>query len=247
MHNHDLDLIAAYADGLPEVDAGRARALIDTCGICRDEYEAQRAVRSWLQEPPPAGLDVAERHRLRGAVLESIGGGTPVVDLAKMRMRRWVAVGSVAAALMVMVGLGNILSSPRVSETATDLETTVEMSEGDAGEEMATSEALRAQLSPESSVVALGDVDLETLRVEIDTLREAFEVAGSDSEDTAQATAALPAFEPSCVAELETVPYQIITATVDGIDVEVFLIIEGDYLAALAMVANGCAPFALDQ
>ena len=52
MHSHDLDLIAAFADGSLQ-DTGEAQSLIESCAHCRAEYDAQRSALAALGALPP--------------------------------------------------------------------------------------------------------------------------------------------------------------------------------------------------
>ncbi|HSK07280.1 MAG TPA: hypothetical protein VK990_07145, partial [Acidimicrobiia bacterium] len=63
MHEHDLDLIAALADGsLP--DEAEARALVEVCDVCRSEYGTQLEVLAWVASTPRVEMTELERAAL---------------------------------------------------------------------------------------------------------------------------------------------------------------------------------------
>jgi hypothetical protein len=104
MHEHDLDLIAALADGSAS-DERLARSLVETCLVCRAEYEAQLEVNAWLAAAPTPEMTDMERaglHRIVRAGIENEarpGTGTPW----------WQRLGYVAAGLLVAAGLVGVL------------------------------------------------------------------------------------------------------------------------------------------
>jgi hypothetical protein len=105
MHEHDLDLIAALADG-SLADETEARALIETCNECLTEYQDQIEVLALLVATPTArmkDLEKAALHRdlwteLRNSPSKT--GSTPW----------WLRWSYVAAGLFVTVGLVSVLS-----------------------------------------------------------------------------------------------------------------------------------------
>jgi len=105
MHEHDVDLIAALADGSLG-DETEARALVDSCDICHTEYLEQTEVLALISAAPSArmsDLEKAALHRdlwteLRRAPART--GSTPW-------WQRW---SYVAAGLFVVVGLVGVLN-----------------------------------------------------------------------------------------------------------------------------------------
>lgn len=104
MHEHDLDLIAALADG-SLADETEARALIESCDECLAEYQDQVEVLALLVATPTARMNDLERaalHRDLWTELRkspSTSGSTPW----------WVRWSYVAAGLFVTVGLVGVL------------------------------------------------------------------------------------------------------------------------------------------
>jgi hypothetical protein len=104
MHEHDLDLIAALADG-SLADETDARAMIESCEECLVEYQDQVEVLALLVATPTARMNDLERaalHRDLWAELRKSPtktGSTPW----------WVRWSYVAAGLFVTVGLVSVL------------------------------------------------------------------------------------------------------------------------------------------
>lgn len=114
MHEHDLDLIAAYADGTLEADRGEAARLVETCAECRAEYQAQRRARAWLQAAPAVALTPAERQRLHERVAASLDAEqpeqpAPVTTLPRGVTPWWQRLAPVAAGVLVVVGVAGLL------------------------------------------------------------------------------------------------------------------------------------------
>jgi hypothetical protein len=120
MHEHDLDLIAALADGSVSdgdngvasdgdngvaSDAAAARSLIETCPVCRAEYEAQTRVLGWLADVPTPSMTDLERAGLHRAVRSAVEGERPPAVPAPW----WQRLGYVAAGLLVAAGLFGVL------------------------------------------------------------------------------------------------------------------------------------------
>lgn len=234
MHEHDLDLIAAYADGSGDVDVIRAQRLVDSCPICRREYEVQAGVRQWLADAKFQGLDGTERSRIRSAVLSQ------VQDRSTTRLRAWLAAGSVAAALLVVVGLGGILSngfsagdSAEVATMAADdgSSTTAAVLESDTAEpQMGIAEAAVAAED-------LGQTDMESLRRIVDD-----RIASAEALSTEEsASRALPP-DLLCLDTVEGTPIESVTATVDGTALEVYIVeVDGDFEARY-LRSQDCSP-----
>ncbi|HEX2405025.1 MAG TPA: hypothetical protein VHM29_10000 [Acidimicrobiia bacterium] len=106
MHDHPLDLIAALADG-SSGDEAEARALIESCEVCRAEYQAQTEVIAWLAAAPAVEMTDSERATLHRDLWTELrrqpakGSGMPW----------WQRLSYVAAGLFVTVGLVGVLNS----------------------------------------------------------------------------------------------------------------------------------------
>lgn len=107
MHQrHDLDLIAALAEGRLD-DPSPAEEQVATCAACADVYRAHRVVLAAIAADPVPRLDDLERRRLRQGVWAGLG----VADDAPVRSTPWwYRVAPVAAALVVVVGIVAILT-----------------------------------------------------------------------------------------------------------------------------------------
>jgi hypothetical protein len=128
MHEHDLDLIAALADGSASEaidgvasEAAKARSLVDTCPVCRAEYEAQTRVIGWLAAAPSPAMTDLERAGLHRAIrsdLERAGLHRAIrSDLEGDEKPQavpapwWQRLGYVAAGLLVAAGLYGVLQN----------------------------------------------------------------------------------------------------------------------------------------
>jgi hypothetical protein len=107
MHEHDLDLIAALADGSAS-DETAARSLVETCPVCRAEYEAQTRVIAWLAAAPKPMMTDLERAGLHRAIRSDLAGDEkPQAVPAPW----WQRLGYVAAGLLVAAGLYGVLQN----------------------------------------------------------------------------------------------------------------------------------------
>lgn len=104
MHDHDLDLIAALAEGSLD-DADLARTLVDTCDECRAEYESQLAALAYIASAPRVEMSQIERaalHRDLWAELRS--------EPSRPAVPWWYRWSYAAAGLFVVIGLVAVLS-----------------------------------------------------------------------------------------------------------------------------------------
>ena len=142
MHRHDLDVIAALADGTLEDETG-ARALIAVCDECRSEYEFQQQALAALAETAPATMTETERaglHRDLWTALRS-------QQAPRTSKAWWYRVSYAAASLLVVVGVASVISqtgAPEAAETFTALPADEEI---DIAEESAAPSAAPASTS----------------------------------------------------------------------------------------------------
>jgi hypothetical protein len=105
MHEHDLDLIAALA-GSSLDDESEARALVDSCDVCRSEYRSQTEVLAWIASAPRVEMTELEKAALHRDLWTEFrreparAGSTPW----------WQQWSYVAAGLFVAVGLVSVLN-----------------------------------------------------------------------------------------------------------------------------------------
>jgi hypothetical protein len=120
MHDHPLDLIAALADGSLS-DEAEARALVESCPDCREEYRAQTEVIGWLTATPAAemtDLEKAALHRDLWTELRNQPGKSPATPW-------WQRLVYVAAGLFITVGLVSVLNNRALNDSAESGATTV--------------------------------------------------------------------------------------------------------------------------
>jgi len=105
MHRHDLDLIAALADGSLD-DETEARALVESCEECRAEHRSQLAVLELLGSTPRVGMSDLERAALHRDLWTELSSRP-----SKARSgRSWYRWSYVAAGLFVAVGLAGVIT-----------------------------------------------------------------------------------------------------------------------------------------
>lgn len=112
MHSeHDLDLITDLVEGRLD-DPAPAEALIASCAECAEAYDAHRLVKAAVAAEPAVFLNDFERRRLHDALWADLA---PASVPARPEPRRattpwWYRVAPVAAALVVVVGVGTVLT-----------------------------------------------------------------------------------------------------------------------------------------
>jgi|FLYL01.1.fsa_nt_gi anti-sigma factor RsiW len=217
MHDHDLDLIAAYAEGdLPPAEAAHAARLVERCEECRLEFATQQQVRRLLTRVSPVTLDPDERRVLRTRVHEAI---------RPRRSLRWAAVVPAAAvAVFALVGLGSLLSK----------------SQGGEAEDTAAAVAEVAPAAEESFRTAGAEHTVETVdlgEVTADELVEALQAGSSALLAQSSPTAA----EVPCSQHLEGAVL-VVFATVDGEPLVVFVDRPGPDPGFRAYTVEGCRP-----
>jgi hypothetical protein len=171
MHEHDLDLIAALAEGSAS-DEPLARSLIETCPVCRAEYEAQTEVIAWLGSAPTPAMTDIERGELRRGIRAGIERGPSRAAVTPW----WQRLGYVAAGLLVVAGLVGVLQRSELGGGDEGAVSDVTTAAADGGEEAAgealsfaeLAEQTRASQSDRESS-ATSDADRECLtRVGLD-------------------------------------------------------------------------------
>lgn len=178
MRDHDLELIAALAEGRLE-DEAEARALIASNEEARAEYEAQKLALDALSGPSPVSMTETERASLRRDTWSELrsGVGTSSQRSTSPWYYRWVPV---AAGMFVLVGLvavlsqgglDGIVSADQAATSETTLATsvtTMAMSEesggagddADAGDGVTVTEAPTDTGTPPDTIADSGDVEV---------------------------------------------------------------------------------------
>jgi len=105
MHEHDLDLIAALADG-SLADETEARALVDSCDFCHTEYLEQTDVLALIAAAPSARMTDLEKAALHRDLWTELRR-EPATAQSTPWWQRW---SYVAAGLFVAVGLVGVLN-----------------------------------------------------------------------------------------------------------------------------------------
>ena len=130
MHEHPLDLIAALADGSLG-DEAEARALVESCQICRAEYVAQTEVIEWLATVHTVEMTDLEKATLHRDLWTELRNE----PAKRSAMPWWQRLSYVAAGLLVAVGLVGVLNSGVLGGGAESDETPIAEAFGEATEE----------------------------------------------------------------------------------------------------------------
>lgn len=147
MHSHDLDLIAALADGsLPPEHHESTLALVDTCAECRDEFEAQELIVSVLADIQPAALTDFERARLHQTVGQLTRETTP-----KGAWLMWAPRIAVAAAAVAFFGTFGLLFFGGQTTSDSDAAAVESPAETEVAADAAADAGAFSQLAPQSN------------------------------------------------------------------------------------------------
>lgn len=162
MHRHDLNTIAALADGSLK-DEAQARALVESCDECRVEYESHKVVIAALAAVEPVTMTDLEKAALHRDLWTDLRADTAPAVKTPPWWYRW---SYAAAGVFVVVGLVGVVSqlggvstsdsaAPEVFETPEDASGVADLGTQDGGEadEAATDEAEAA----ETTIAAVED------------------------------------------------------------------------------------------
>jgi hypothetical protein len=105
MHKHDLDLIAALADG-SLADETDARALLESCEECRAEHQSQLAIIELLRTTPGAEMSELEKAALHRDLWTQLRNAPSRTRPTRL----WYRWSYIAAGLFVTVGLVSVLN-----------------------------------------------------------------------------------------------------------------------------------------
>ena len=259
MHEHDLDLVAAYADGSLTGDTSEVVRLISSCEVCRAEFEGQRRVIELLAAARPPELDPEERRAIRDRVwarLQAELRTVPTVPAARRRVPWWLRLAPVAAGiLVVVVGVGVLLQSgggestgvadlaaettPTAAPAATvttgaaELATPLEEPFGEMADGDAIPEAGMARAALVLSA-DLGETTLEEIERTLDQRSEALMVP--EAPDDGRPI-------PSCTDFVEGEILDAVTGIVDGTQVEAYLVDDGAGPEIVVLALPDCVPF----
>ncbi len=243
MHDHDLDLIAAYVDGTDE--HGEGRRLVESCPDCRREFTAQVEVRERLASLAAPVLTQSEQKALRTAIDRELDQGATITPLT----RRWAQIGAVAAALIVVAGVGGALVRGSGRDQGGESSTiTAQLRAGSNEAAATTASPAIAGAAPEAFDTAsekLGTVTAEQFRSHLAQLRDEA-AAAADSIRTLGTAESGSEEPPPCVDSLENRYARTIQAVVDGRPVVGFVTADTDPPLAVAFYADNCEVFDLD-
>jgi hypothetical protein len=261
---HDPDLIAAFAGGdSHETSAAEAERLLASCAECRAEFDLHRDVAGWLASAPAVSMTAEERTAMRAGVRSGISSGASVATIAPRSMRRWTAIGSVAATLFVLVGVLGVVSqmnkgiqgSATLNTEAQTLAGESARAAADAGGSATTAAPATTAAAAETTMAAPTSgfflSDLSAVSKQELSSQVADQIAALRSDAAAEPITAKRLNDsenpiPECFPSDQDV-YAITEATIDEKLIEVFVVKDaatGDYVAE-AFTADTCEPFSL--
>lgn len=242
MHEHQHEAILDLRND-PVITQAEIETRLDGCEQCLTDLAEQQSIASYLADLDPPSLTGPERAMLRSAVLAEIESAE-VIPLAPPRGWDWTRLGTVAAALVGVVAVAGIFSMVGGdTDEASDGGDTVAASEladaddaalafeavpsaelpgSDAADESAEDLGGAALAAPSDLVVDLGAVDRAEFATGLDDVRRSV-VEMTESSGVLQRAA--DQVELSCLDRLSNAGSirAIVTAVVDGLEVEVYL------------------------
>lgn len=250
MHDHDFDLVAGLSIGLdPD---GTARRLVESCPDCAAEFARQEAVRDVLGRIPPAVMTDYERRSLRAAVGQELDRGARVLAFP----RRWATIGSVAAGVLVLVGVGSVFSQLGGGDDSTAFGTitnalgaaseTTAAAAATADGSLAATEMVPAAGEPTRSL-DLGEVDMQTFVARLADQADMDEKARAGVDTTHTTAAAITPVAPqppACLDRITEPGPTVVTAVVDGTPVVAYR--PPGEAAFVAFRIADCEPFPLE-
>lgn len=249
MHEHDLDLVADLSIGFdPD---GTARRLVESCAECAAEFARQVAVHDLLGGMPPAVMTDDERRGLRAAVGKELDRGASVLAFP----RRWATIGSVAAGVLVLVGVGSVLSQLGGGDGA-EFDTIASALGGapvattavpSADQGFTATEMAPAGVEP-TRAVDLGSVDRQMFVARLAEQADLDEKARAGGDTTGTTTTSItpvaPQQQPACLDRVAAPGQTVVTAVVDGTPVVAYL--PPGEATFLAFRISDCEPFPLE-
>lgn len=212
MHKHDLDLIAEYAAGALG-DESEARALVESCQTCAEEYEAQDSALAALSSISPATMTEHERARLHRDLWTELRSPAAPAPRSNPWWQSW-AFGA-AAFVVVAVSLVGVMenfgggdSAETFNEIAGELDSGADGS-GEArsdGDTASGGEVAEESLAPDVTTQATEDYkDTPYLLIAREVRQRSEADAGTLSFDEKQT---------DCLAQSDLVDHQL----VDGLE-----------------------------
>lgn len=247
MHEHPNEDMILELRGDPDLTDVEIAARLDGCERCISDLSEQRMIASRLADLDPPSLTGTERAALRTAVLDEIEPAT-VLPLSPRRGWDWTRLGTVAAALVGVVAVAGLFSviggGTDEASTGDDSLAASELADADDGAlsleaapgadieraedaaEAADDVGGAALAAPSDLVVDLGLVDQDMFTTELDRIRRQV-VDMTESSGVLQRAA--DQVELSCLDRLIDAGAirAIVTATVDGLDVEAYFAGDG--------------------
>jgi hypothetical protein len=168
MHRHDLNLIAALADGSLD-DETQARARVESCQVCHREYETQVSLLILLNSTEQAAMSEQEKATLHRDLWTALRTEEPTAEPSIPLWYRW---SYAAAGLFLVVGLVAVVSQIGGGGDDAAIESLAEIGSGLGDEEAGdgataqtfaaarAAEADDAVTNPQEAPAAPADTDL---------------------------------------------------------------------------------------
>lgn len=264
-HDEDvvLDLLDAVLDGETMLDDSDIRARLDECETCMADFAEQREMISHLGDLPRPVMTMVERNALHDRVDTALDAAVVTAIGSRRATRDWTRIGSVAAALVGVVAVAGLITSlsggpaslddsggsgsPTADLTAQAVEEAPSADEAADGETFGAAESglaagdTAAIAAPSDLVRDVGSVDESMFESELEDIRDD---ASALQESSGILQRQLNGVDAAC---LEEVPDRgtiraVLTATVDGTDVEVYFDVDGD---EFGFAGDNCRPYPL--
>jgi hypothetical protein len=179
MHRHDLNLIAALADGSLD-DETQARARVDSCQVCHREYEAQVSLLAVLNSTEQQYLSEQEKATLHRDLWTALRTGEPTAQPAIPWWYRW---SYAAAGLLLVVGLVGVISQVGDGGDDAATETLAEIGSGLGDEEAddgATAETFAAARAGDADDAVTNPQEAPAAPADTDVAESLDAAAGAD-------------------------------------------------------------------
>lgn len=232
MHDHDLDLIADHL-GTPSDQASR---LIGSCPECAAEHRLHTEIHDRLANLGGVRMTADESARLHSRIDTALDAKVVVLPTAG-----WLKLASVAAGLVVVVGLGRFFVQDRGTgeETAATMAAATRVLSADEGSPAPADTLAVGGFETFSTQterrVLVGEVTLQDVA---DLLAQSDEdFAASFSEISEDLRSASP---PACSHLLETPVSRVVEATVDGRPLVAYLTVDTEPPITIAYYADTC-------
>lgn len=238
MHDHDLDLIAAFADG--DDPDGIAVRLVEQCPRCAAEYRNQQVVSAALGSMARIRLDDREREELHDGVSAALGPTITRLD------RRWIGLAAAAAAVLMVGSLGGLLGGDDTTREATGSPTiAAALGEAESSSADSADSAARVSSFNQTDGITSADGTLTDLgEVTKTEFVAALEAEGLD-QSSMKSTGDTVTTPPSCSESVSGTIERVFVAQVEGEAVIGYVVNTEVGVQRIAFRLTDCTSYAL--